>query len=262
MLKRRMAGRDIMGKTPMLVLFFLLATAAQADLIGHWKLDETSGTSAVDSSTNANNGTLRGGDTFTDLTTAGQVGTAVDLDGTNDFVDADNSAMPIGDASFSISLWFKADNFTSGPFLFGYGWEVGGGFPRGIKIVNSTTIMQYHQSAVYDMSFTVPAMTADGATWYHLITTYEAAGGRLYLNNVESSTGLTNASTLVISLFSSTVHIGESMLGGTNFNGVIDDVGTWDTVLTGTQRTNVYLNGVENFDGSPAATAGTLYGGR
>ncbi|XEC94070.1 hypothetical protein AB6A23_22430 [Paenibacillus tarimensis] len=52
------------------------------DFKAWYKLDETSRTTAEDSSGFGNNGTINGGAAWT----AGQTGNAVDLDGTNDYV--------------------------------------------------------------------------------------------------------------------------------------------------------------------------------
>ncbi|MEE9327697.1 MAG: hypothetical protein V3U71_10430, partial [Cocleimonas sp.] len=44
-----------------IALFFTQASFAEvsANLLGHWKMDETTGTVVIDSSGNANNGTVR-----------------------------------------------------------------------------------------------------------------------------------------------------------------------------------------------------------
>ncbi|MFA9262594.1 MAG: LamG domain-containing protein, partial [Undibacterium sp.] len=51
-------------------------------LAGYWKLDENTGTSAADASTNGNTGTLTNGPTWT----TGQIGSGVAFDGSNDSI--------------------------------------------------------------------------------------------------------------------------------------------------------------------------------
>jgi hypothetical protein len=67
---------------------------ASANLIGHWKLDDGFGTTAVDSSVNSNNGTLVGDTQWV----AGHDGGALRFDGTDDYVE-----LPIGSLIGSLS---------------------------------------------------------------------------------------------------------------------------------------------------------------
>ena len=60
-----------------LALGLTLMSTAGADMVGWWKLDETSGTVASDSSGYGNNGTLQGDTQWVD----GAIGGAIGLDG-------------------------------------------------------------------------------------------------------------------------------------------------------------------------------------
>jgi hypothetical protein len=75
-----------------------------SELIGHWTLDETSGTSAADTSGKGMVGTLTNGLNFSSNSVAGQVGRALSFDGTDDYVD-----IPNGYSDFvkgcTISVW-------------------------------------------------------------------------------------------------------------------------------------------------------------
>ena len=72
--------------------------------LGHWKLDETSGTTAADFSGEGMTGTLHNGLSFSSDSVAGQDGTALDFDGSDDYID-----LPDGFSDFekgcTISLW-------------------------------------------------------------------------------------------------------------------------------------------------------------
>ena len=65
------------------VLVLIVAGNASADLVGHWKLDEGSGTTAYDSSGNGFDGTLVGDTKWV----AGKYGAAVEVDGNGDYVE-------------------------------------------------------------------------------------------------------------------------------------------------------------------------------
>lgn len=64
------------------------STSTAENLVGHWKLDESSGTTASDSSGNDNAGALAHGSVWT----AGKIGNAISFDGVNDYVDVLSSA--------------------------------------------------------------------------------------------------------------------------------------------------------------------------
>ncbi len=84
-------------------LFAGTANAADPDLVAHWKLDDGSGTTAIDSSGNGNDGKLMGDPQWT----AGKLGGSLDFDGTGDYVDCGNAAIfGITDA-FSLTVWIN-----------------------------------------------------------------------------------------------------------------------------------------------------------
>jgi hypothetical protein len=75
------------------LLFYSTNANAQCTTIGqdgslaaHWKLDETSGTTAADSSGNSNNGTMLNGMNATNDSIAGVLGTSLDYDGIDDTI--------------------------------------------------------------------------------------------------------------------------------------------------------------------------------
>ncbi len=80
-----------------------VADAAPPGLIGWWKLDEMAGTIAFDSSGLENHGKLGGDPRWV----AGYFGGALDLDGTDDYVEIDALANDIKTNNFSVSVWIK-----------------------------------------------------------------------------------------------------------------------------------------------------------
>ena len=92
------------------IFFFLLLVFVWADFayaqtpspIAHWKFDETSGTSASDSSGNGNNGMLVNGPTWNP--TGGKIGGALSFDGTDDYVLKTTSFVPAFDGTGNLTL--------------------------------------------------------------------------------------------------------------------------------------------------------------
>ena len=86
-----------------LVLSVVLTNASKADLIGWWKLDDASGSMAVDSSTYGNDGTLQGNPQWV----AGVIGGALELDGDDDFVAIDSIADDLTENNFTVTAWIQ-----------------------------------------------------------------------------------------------------------------------------------------------------------
>jgi hypothetical protein len=83
-----------------LVLSIALTSTARADLIGWWRFDEGSGTTAYDSSGNGNDGTLVGGATWA----AGRFGGGIELDGTSGYVSVPGFELTTDSITFAIWL--------------------------------------------------------------------------------------------------------------------------------------------------------------
>ena len=86
-----------------------------ADLVEvlHWKLDQTGGSTANDSSGNGNHGTLFGGPIWQPCD--GMICGALDLDGDGDYVKVENpSGLDFAPGSFSASAWINAREVTDG----------------------------------------------------------------------------------------------------------------------------------------------------
>ncbi|NCC23337.1 MAG: LamG domain-containing protein, partial [Alphaproteobacteria bacterium] len=76
-------------------------------LVGHWTLDETSGTTAFDASGNGNDGTMQGGLDAGNDSVAGQVGTATEFDGTDDYINIGNLPAINGASQVTLAAWMK-----------------------------------------------------------------------------------------------------------------------------------------------------------
>src|SRR3990167_5402647 len=90
-------------------IFFFPLSHAKADitngLVSHYKLDETSGTTATDSA-GTNTGTINGA-----TPTTGKINNALSFDGTNDYVNAGNPASLTDINVKTISAWIKLNSY-------------------------------------------------------------------------------------------------------------------------------------------------------
>lgn len=96
-----------------IIVIFVSIQIARADttsgLIAHWKFDDGSGTSAIDSSGNSNSGTLTNGPTWA----AGKLGQALNFDGADDYVNAGSPTALNNLPAMTISAWIKPDSFAN-----------------------------------------------------------------------------------------------------------------------------------------------------
>jgi hypothetical protein len=97
-----------------LILFILMSTfvltsSAGAKLIGWWKLDDGSGTTAIDSA-GGYNGTLTGDTAWVE----GILDGALSFDGDGDYVDCGNDPVFNPEDSFSITIWAYIADWGTG----------------------------------------------------------------------------------------------------------------------------------------------------
>jgi hypothetical protein len=97
-------------------LVFGVMTNGRADLVGHWKLDEGSGTTVADVSGNGNDGTITANAAFVDPTwIVGVAGGALEFQGdtsvygSSNYVEIDHSASLDITGPTSIALWIRPD---------------------------------------------------------------------------------------------------------------------------------------------------------
>jgi hypothetical protein len=77
------------------------------NLVGWWKFDDVSGTTAVDSSSYKRNGQLKGGLSFKNGSAPGRVGRALRLDGDDDYVEITGYKGVTGTGPRTVSAWIK-----------------------------------------------------------------------------------------------------------------------------------------------------------
>lgn len=170
--------------------YIVNGSSLQKGLVGYWRMDEASGTSAQDSSGNNNIGTLTNGPTWGN----GKYNNAVVLDGSNDYISI-SSTSSFNTAQFTLSQWWYATGATcgatwSGPFNNRVASQNGFQF---VNDTNSTTVFtphlviwngtsetaQYKSTTTYNCPFT---------GWKHFVWVYSGSGTpKLYVDNIEQT---------------------------------------------------------------------------
>jgi hypothetical protein len=231
----------------------LAATESRAaSLIHHWALD---GDATDSGTTGGHNGTEQGGAFYT-TGGGGKFGEAVSLDGDDDSIFVNQSSLPATD--FSLTAWVFRE--SAGIQMYVAGTQESGNVGAFLRAGFDT--------ATDDRAFVnlLPPgdakRVAGGAiplnTWTHLaMTVSSTAGLEIFVNG--SSVGTDPAGT------GHTTHnnfrIGARPdVGDTfEFDGLIDDVAVFDSVLDSTQLSNVINSGAANYN-IPEPSSVALFG--
>lgn len=198
---------------------------------GHWKFDETTGTTAADDAGDGRTAALTGGTS----PTAGRIDGAVVLNG----IDASAAtAAPVlrTDVSFTVAAWVRLDGST--PFgvdaAVSQDGTVNSGFQLGYLPSRDRWVMSVPSADTTAATDVQAVATAPPAThtWSHLVGVYDktAAQIRLYVDGVKVATvarsGPWNAGG-ALQIGRGKTH---SVIGNW-WNGAVDDVGVYQGVL-------------------------------
>ncbi len=216
------------------------------DVLGIWLLDEGKGDITEDASGNGNDGTLGGGPTWID----GVYGKALDFSGTNSYVNCGN-AEALNVEVFSVSFWCNITSTQSWNHMISRGEHHGGGNPGA---VNWGVMMYDAQETILYETFndTVkPSISADTTTgeWHHVVATHDGATMQLYHDGQLAGTSPTTGIMLDENL--AFIIGAQSRAGGPSdyFNGSIDEVGYFNTILTPEDIEMIMNNGLSGFSG-------------
>jgi hypothetical protein len=209
------------------IMFFmsmLFGFAHQADadittgLVDRWTFDEGSGTSAADTGSAANTGTLTGGPTWV----VGKIGTgAVSFDGINDRVTTGVDTIGTG-----------ADTFSA--WVYGLDFAGSDGLPSIVENRKSIVHIEAPGKVYFTSDGAPDAVSATGLTvgqWALITVTRNASGvANIYINGVLS--GSADQSSGTPSAGTTEVIIGASAFASRAWHGYIDDVRIYSRELS------------------------------
>jgi len=224
------------------VVLVMVTNIANAELVAHWKLDETSGNIAADSSDNANNGTLYGEPVWT----AGKIDGAFKFDGVDDYVD-----LPIGSLIGSLTNctfaawvnWSTQGDTWQRVFDFGSGTEInmfltpnrGGDDTKAPRFVITTGGVNAEDQA------TAPSTLGSG--WHHVAVTIDADNNTILLYLDAKVIAKNTAATLKPSDLGNTTYnwLGRSQYAwDPYFNGSLDDFRIYNHALSTNEVTGLF----------------------
>ena len=206
------------------VLVLGFVSNASAELVGHWRFDEGSGTTAHDQSGNGNDGTLINDPVWA----TGIINGALQLDGDDDYVNCGNDpSLNITDA-VTLAAWVKLNSvppafsvLVAGKFgAYWLEWRE-----------NKALSLSIFLNGTYNGSG--PTLELADEDWHHIALTYDGTQKKGYHNLQEVfSEGASGA----IDVSAVNFLVGEGHPAIDSFNGcpdgIIDDVRVYNQALT------------------------------
>ena len=245
----------------------LAVGSANAALVGHYKFEETSGTTLADSSGNGYDGNVVGSG---DLNVAGIVGSAYEPGGSNSYgrvTDGVSDFGISGNAARTISLWFNSPNFggssdqyrligmgsgAAGSFdiVAEAGTNAGGTARIGVRYGNGNTYYDVDNAGnpLPTNTWTHVAVAYDGTTLdlEGVGATSDGVGLSVYINGVliDRDGGNGNNGTQSLNTTLTEFAIGSAINGGSHsiYPGLLDDIQVYDEALSGSQIASLFNN--------------------
>ena len=220
----------------------LLSTATEAadpSLVGWWKLDETSGTVATDSSDYSHHGTIHGNPEWV----SGIMRGAIELDGVGDYVDI--GAVGISNTiPRTVAGWAKASTtaISGWTTVFGFGAAGESASPRFAIEIDPAGNYNYSMGPSYNWPF-----RSIDTEWHHFAIMSDGYYASGFLDG-EFLGGGTGANTTTID----EVRIGNGHGNNYYFPGIIDDVRVYNKALTEEEVKEImFIPGPEAYNPMP-----------
>src|SRR3990167_8461825 len=212
-------------------------------LVGYWNFNSGKGTDiAWDLSGNGNNGKLTSMDPATDWVVGKSgLGTALDFDGSNDYVDMGDTVEPTTAATFS--AWFRLSSFGVEDLAI-ISKFISADRQYRLTIVNSTKILKVevtNTAGSSDANRSSSSAVSIGV-WYHVVVVFNGTAGtlNLYLDGVLNNGALGGTVPSQIRNGANTLKVGANANVNTFFNGLIDEVRIYNRALLATEIKRLY----------------------
>jgi len=205
--------------------------------IRYYRLGETSGTVATDLGSQAQNGTYTSVTLNQTALIKGDTDPSVLFNGSSSKVAIPTTSLPTGASSWTMEAWVKTPSVlpSSGfPTVMMFGTNSG---------ANQASIGYNQSTGKFTLSSwvanNVSSATVTTSTLYHLVGTYNGTTAIFYVNGVSAG-----SAAYAYSITASLADIGTDTTGSDFWNGTIDEVAWYSTVLSSTQVALHYNIGI------------------
>ena len=205
--------------------------------VAHLKFDESSGTSAIDSTRNGWTCTLVNSPTWT----SGKIGNAVSLSGSSQYVTLP-SGVVASQTGCTLAGWVYLNSISNWQRIFDFGTGTTKYMFLTPKNANNGYIRFGITTSGNTAEQRIDGTSALGtAGWHHVAVTLTGSTGTLYVDGAQ--VGQNTAMTLTPSSLGTTTlnYIGKSQFSGDPYlNGLVDDFHIYSGALTATQIATLY----------------------
>jgi hypothetical protein len=221
----------------LLILFFLPvvnATTLTDGLVLYWSLDQTSGTTAIDS-LNSFNGTATNANVFSHGS-PGIINTSANFTGAYDIYATPTIS---GTGDISMSYWFNATAMTG--FDYHAVQTSAGGNNRNV-FTSGTELTWASRTSTGTQTYTsTPFTLADnGNRWYHIVVIENSTGLFMYINGVLNNSYVASYTKRS---FNADIRVGSLSGGSQSFEGFIDEFAVYNRSLTSSEILALYNSG-------------------
>lgn len=224
--------------------------------VAFWPLDETNGTTAYDIFSGAYNGTYVNGPTQGVAGATGNTGTAVDFDGSSQYVDLGNPSGLNLTGQITFEAWIYPEATSGDRDIFGRGDSfspvTGEIF---LRIENGTyEVGAWNGNNTYDASFAMPP--GDLNTWVYIAGTYDGTQWNLYRDGVLENSGGTGLAPMNLEV-SWAIADGTASGNNRNFQGAIQDAAIYGYALSSSRISAHYQAGISVSSGLAISLTGS-----
>ncbi len=221
-------------------------------LVGHWKMNDTSGTTITDSSSEGND-LVSVRDTSL-YTVAGKINSALDFNGSSDAgTNASPTNIPSGNSARTIAFWFNADSFDNAVSAMMVLSATGSDGQKFIIYPEDNAVAVGFQGH----RLITPKSTLSTGTWYHVFIVVPSGATTtgevlIYINNVNQS--LSDEAGSSKTLNTANLVVDFSVFGAAFYDGRLDDVRIYDSELSSANRDLIYNSGSGTESNASAGT--------
>ncbi len=217
--------------------YYFIDSCEEYMLQAHWKFDESSGTTASDSSGNGNDGTLYDNETIDNgpVWTTGKINGALEFDGIDDYVDVGTDCFDLT-SELTVSLWINmADNDTEQVLI-----SRGVARPFKLRLASNNEVVATIRT---DNSTHLESETSLDTInqWYHVALTYGGGSMIIYIDGAPDVSVSKSGDLDCLA----DKHTAIGALPGVTypFEGLIDDVRIYNRALSADEIAGIYGSG-------------------
>ena len=211
-------------------------------LVAHWRLDQTNGATAVDSSGSGRNAAVSGASWQ-----AGRFGNSLDFDGLDDVASFSSPALSV----LTISAWIRSDSAgdSTTPRVIampGYNIRI-----RRDPTTTQNALALESQRSTTSGEWRTPGDTVLDRSWYHVVAAYDSSSTgnapQFYINGILQPTTLRTAPVGTQAANTGAGYIGNSAALDRSFDGRIDDMRIYNRILSSNEVEQLFAGFATNY---------------